>query len=67
METSPAFARPFAHRSVGLLWLGGFALLAVAFYAAIALLQPIVAAVAGAGGARALALGARRAPVLARR
>ena len=49
METSPAFARPFAHRSVGLLWLGGFALLAVAFYAAIALLQPIVAAVAGAG------------------
>ena len=34
---------------LGLLWLGGFALLAVAFYAAIALLQPIVAAVAGAG------------------
>src|SRR5277367_1603741 len=49
METTPAFARPFAHRSVGLSWLGGLALLALAFYAAIALLQPILAAVAGAG------------------
>ena len=49
METTPAFARPLAHRPAGLLWLGGFALLAVAFYAAVALLQPIVAAIAGAG------------------
>ena len=63
METTPAFARPFARRPVGLSWLGGFALLALAFYAAVALLQPIVAAIAGAGGARALALGASRAPV----
>ncbi|HEV7479749.1 MAG TPA: hypothetical protein VGO05_05625, partial [Roseiarcus sp.] len=50
METTPAFARPIAHRPTGLLWLGGLALLAVALYAAIALLQPIVAAIAGAGG-----------------
>ena len=50
METTPAFARPFARRPVGLSWLGGFALLALAFYAAVALLQPIVAAIAGAGG-----------------
>ncbi|HWY84903.1 MAG TPA: glycosyl transferase family 36 [Roseiarcus sp.] len=50
METTPAFARPLAHRPTGLLWLGGLALLALAFYAAIALLQPIVAAIAGAGG-----------------
>ena len=50
METTPAFARPFARRPVGLSWLGGLALLALAFYAAIALLQPIVAAIAGAGG-----------------
>jgi cyclic beta-1,2-glucan synthetase len=50
MESSPAFARPLAHRPTGVLWLGGIALLALAFYAAIALLQPIVAATAGAGG-----------------
>src|SRR5277367_1094269 len=49
METTPAFARPFAHRAVGLSWLGGLALLVLAFYVAIALLQPIIAAVAGAG------------------
>ena len=49
METTPAFARPFARRPVALSWLGGAALLALAFYAAVALLQPIVAAVAGAG------------------
>ena len=48
MERTPAFARPFAHRYVGLLWLGGLALLALAFYAAIALLQPIIAIIAGA-------------------
>ena len=50
METTPAFARPFAHRPTGLLWLGGLALLALAFYTAIALLQPIIAIIAGAGG-----------------
>ena len=49
METTPAFARPLAHRPTGLLWLGGLALLALAFYAAIALRQPILAAVASAG------------------
>ena len=59
METTPAFARPFAHRSVGLLWLGGLALLALALYGAVALRQPILAAVAGAGG---LALCAGREP-----
>ena len=63
METTPAFARPFASRPVGLSWLGGFALLALAFYAAVVLLQPIVAAIAGAGGAGALALGASGAPL----
>ena len=31
-------------------WLGGLALLALAFYAAVALRQPIIAALAGAGG-----------------
>jgi len=46
METRPAFARPFA-RPVALPWLGGFALLALAFYAAVALKQPIVAAIVG--------------------
>src|SRR6202453_695312 len=50
METTPAFARPFADRSVGLSWLGGLALLALAFYEAIALSQPILAAIGGAGG-----------------
>src|SRR6202041_2174241 len=49
METTPAFARPLAHRPTGLSWLGGFALLALAIYVAVALLQPIVAAIAGAG------------------
>src|ERR1700733_4259338 len=49
METTPAFARPFVRRPVELSWLGGFALLPLAFYAAVALLQPIVAAIAGAG------------------
>ena len=49
METTPAFARPLAHRPTGLSWLAGFALLALAIYAAVALLQPIVAAIAGAG------------------
>ena len=50
METTPAFARPFAPRPLALAWLGCFALLALAIYAAVALLQPIVAAIAGAGG-----------------
>jgi cyclic beta-1,2-glucan synthetase len=49
METTPAFARPFSRRPVAFPWLGGFALLALAFYAAVVLLQPIVAAIAGAG------------------
>ena len=50
METTPAFARPFAHRFAGVLWLGGLALLALALYAALALRQPILAALGGAGG-----------------
>ena len=50
METTAPYARPFVRRSAVLPWLGGAALLALAFYAAVALLQPILAAVAGAGG-----------------
>src|SRR5580693_5532504 len=52
METTPAFARPLAHRPTGLSWLGGFALLALAIYAAVALLQPIVAVIGGFRGLR---------------
>ena len=64
METTSPFARPFLRRPVApaSLTAGGAALLALGFYAAIGALQPIVAAIAGAGG-RALASGARRAPV----
>ena len=50
METTSAFARSFARRPVALSWVCGLGLLAFAFYAAIALLQPILAAFAGAGG-----------------
>src|ERR1700729_4038499 len=50
METTPAFARPFARRPVALSWLGGAALLVLALYAAVAWLQPILAGAAGAGG-----------------
>src|SRR6478752_9508725 len=49
METTAPYARPFVRRSAVLPWLGGFALLALAFYAAVSLLQPIVAGIAGAG------------------
>ena len=48
METTAPYARPFVRRSAVLPWLGGFALLALAFYAAVSLLQPIVAGIAGA-------------------
>ena len=50
METTAPYARPFVRQPAVLPWLGGAALLALAFYAAVALLQPILAAVAGAGG-----------------
>src|SRR5271168_457109 len=52
METTSPFARPFLRRPVApaSLTAGGAALLALGFYAAIGALQPIVAAVAGAGG-----------------
>ena len=65
METTSPFARPFLRRPVApaSLTVGGAALLALGFYAAIGALQPIVAAIAGAARARAPAPGARRAPV----
>src|ERR1700729_78130 len=50
MEITAPYARPFVRRSAVLPSLGGAALLALALYAAIALRQPILAAVAGAGG-----------------
>jgi cyclic beta-1,2-glucan synthetase len=50
METTSPYARPFVRRSAALPWLGGAALLALAFYIVIALREPILAAVAGAGG-----------------
>ncbi len=56
METTAPYARPFVRRSAVLPWLGGAALLALAFYATVALLQPILAAVAGAGGLALLRL-----------
>jgi cyclic beta-1,2-glucan synthetase len=48
MEMTSPLARPFARRSVALPSLGGSALLALGLYAAVALKQPILAAVAGA-------------------
>ncbi len=48
METTSPFARPLARRSPALPSLGGAALLVLAFYAAVALSQPILAALAGA-------------------
>ena len=50
MEMTSPLARPFARRSVALPSLGGAALLALGLYAAVALKQPILAAVAGAAG-----------------
>ena len=52
METTSPFSRPFLRRPVppASLTAGGAALLALGFYAAIGALQPIVAAIAGAGG-----------------
>jgi cyclic beta-1,2-glucan synthetase len=50
METTSPFARPLARQSATLPSLGGAALLALGFYAAVALSQPIFAALAGAGG-----------------
>ena len=56
MEITAPYARPFVRRSAVLPWLGGAALLALAFYTTVALLQPILAAVAGAGGLALLRL-----------
>ena len=50
MEITAPYARPFVRRPGALPWLGGAALLALAFYAAVAAAQPILAVVAGAGG-----------------
>ena len=50
MEMTSPLARPFARRSAALPSLGGAALLALGLYAAVALKQPILAAVAGAAG-----------------
>ena len=52
MEMTSPSARPFVGRPVapGLLAAGGLALLAVGFYAAVVVSQPIVAAVGGAAG-----------------
>src|SRR5882757_10610206 len=50
MESTAPYARPFVRRPSALPWLGGVALLALAFYAAVLWLQPILAVVAGAGG-----------------
>jgi cyclic beta-1,2-glucan synthetase len=50
METTAPYARPFVRQSAAPSWLGGAALLALAFYAAVALRQPLLAALAGAGG-----------------
>ncbi len=50
METTPAFARPFARPSPAVPLLGGAALLALAVYAAIVLHQPLAAAIGGAAG-----------------
>ncbi len=50
METVSSFSRPWAYRPAALASIGAAALLALAFYAAVALSQPILAAIAGAGG-----------------
>jgi cyclic beta-1,2-glucan synthetase len=50
METTAPYARPFVRQSPVLPWLGGVALLALAFYAAVIWVQPILAVAAGAGG-----------------
>ncbi len=51
METTAAFARPFARRPVALAWLGGFgAARARLSMRRLRCCQPIVAAIAGAGG-----------------
>src|ERR1700733_13919265 len=50
MEMTAPYARPFVRQPAITAWLGGLALLALAFYVATMLLQPILAAVAGAGG-----------------
>ena len=49
METTAPYARP-VRRFAAPSWVGGMALLALAFYAAVALRQPLLAALAGAGG-----------------
>src|ERR1700722_6530197 len=50
MEMTPPPAPLFGRHPAITAWLGGLALLALAFYVAPMLLQPILAAVAGAGG-----------------
>jgi cyclic beta-1,2-glucan synthetase len=62
METTSPLAHLFARRSAVLPWLGGLALLALAFYAAVAMRQPILAAVAGAGGLALLRWGRAERP-----
>ncbi len=49
MEMTSPLARPFARRSAALPSLGGAALLALGLYAAVALRQPVLAALVGAG------------------
>src|ERR1700749_4597048 len=50
METTAPYARPSVRQFAAPSWLGGVALLALAFYATVALRQPLLAALAGAGG-----------------
>ncbi len=50
METTAPSARPFVRQSAAPSWLGGVALLALAFYVAVLLRQPVLAAIAGAAG-----------------
>ena len=50
METTAPYARPVVRQFAAPSWLGGVALLALAFYAVVALRQPVLAAIAGAAG-----------------
>ena len=67
MEMTSPSARPFFGRPVapGLLAAGGLALLAVGFYAAVVVSQPIVAAMGGAAGLALLRLARAERPYLA--
>ena len=50
METTAPYARPFVRQFAAPSWLGGVALLALAFYASVVLRQPVLAAIAGSAG-----------------